>query len=124
MEPCYYFGCMEDKGHFLWDPLTNWPSLKNLPADWPFGPHGEELDGGYTPKHGQKQSRALLAHVDGWTVLAMWDRTVDSRPGSNSNFVAKGELTFDEMVGLAKEHFSKVWERINKAAPVSLVEDE
>jgi hypothetical protein len=103
--------------------------------EWPFGSGGGKLDGAYAPgpkpKAGsfypdfkyQVQSLARLVHVEGWTVLAMWDRSdADKRPGCNSNFVAKGELDFDAIVALAQKHFPKVWKRINDAAPVVLAD--
>lgn len=55
---------------------------------------------------------AILHHKDGWTALSFWDRTVDTRPGSNSNYFAKGEFTFEEMVELAKRRFPDRWSRM------------
>ena len=134
MQDVYYFGCVETSGHFLWTPDLRRTLYKDVPQDWPFGRGGGRLDGGfmpgppprrgssYTAFENQTQSLAKLSHVKGWTVLAMWDRTVDLRPGCNSEFVTRGTLSFDEMVELAKEHFPTIWKRISKAAPVRLEE--
>ena len=140
MEPCYYFGCIGTPGHFLFVPspfsFGRSKYFGELPTDWPFGPDGAKLDGAFAPgppRKGnwpypegkyQKQSLAQLHHVAGWTVLAMWDRTVDQRFGCNSAFVVRGERSFDEMKVLAEQHFPAVWKRINDAAPVERVSNE
>jgi hypothetical protein len=93
-------------------------TASDLPDGWPFHPHGWDLDGMYPPPRTQVQSHADLVHARGWTVLAMWDRSGDRRPNSNSAFIARGELTFDEMTAMAAEHFPGEWKRINDAAPV------
>jgi hypothetical protein len=50
-----------------------------------------------------------LHHKDGWTAIAYWDRSgPDRRYGCNSNFVAVGTFTFDEMLTLARHHFPHV----------------
>lgn len=128
----FYFGCVETSGHFLWD--TDLNTVFRLPVpDWPFYPASKvSLDQTYCPgpwvgppsyrhvEHRyQIQGRAKCSVLRwGWTVLAIWDRTVDKRPGCNSNFVARGEFTFDEMVELAKRHFPTIWKRITDAASV------
>lgn len=72
----------------------------------------------------QDQSAARMSLVDGWTVLAFWDRTADHRGNSNSAFLAPGSHTFDEMRALAREHFPGVMERIEAAKPIYLRGDE
>lgn len=116
-EPCYYFGCIGRPGHYLFASPCHMVRME--PTEWPFGADGWMLDGKYPPPGREEQSVALVVHVDGWTVMAMWDRSVDRRGKCNSNFVAHGEHTFDEMVALAAEHFPTVWKRINDAAPVT-----
>lgn len=116
MESCYYYGCIDRLGHYLF--ASPWHLARVEPGAWPFGADGWSLDGKYAPPGPEVQSLARIVHVDGWTVLAMWDRSVDHRAHSNSNFVAKGEKTFEDMVALAAEYFPSVWKRINDAAPV------
>jgi hypothetical protein len=123
----YYFGCVERAGHYLFRPTSDgrpWRADdEDIPADWPFGERGWKLDSTYAPLGPERQSRANVIHVEGWTVLAMWDRSVDQRGKCNANFVAKGELDFAAMVALAKAHFPTIWQRINKAAPVVLAKE-
>ena len=132
MEPCYYFGCVDHPGHFLF--VSDGSERGFRPCRWnetpePFGVDGRKLDGGYAPGPRkadwwypdgayQIQSLGQLHHVDGWTVLSMWDRSVDARMGCNSSFLIRGKHTFNEMVALAAKHFPEVWKRINDAAPV------
>jgi len=80
-----------------------------------------KIDGGFCPgmedddtRHHdvkQVQGHARLTHHNGWTILAFWDRTGDSRGNSNSAFLEQGEHSFDEMVAKAKATFPKIWER-------------
>lgn len=101
-----YFGVWEGQpGHYLYDRngrlVRNWPML------------GKNLDIGFCPETGgyQREGVAALEHVNGWTVLAFWDRSGDKRGSSNSVFLAEGKLTFEEMVARAQEEFPEVWER-------------
>lgn len=117
----YYFGCISQPGHYLWLPgRSPMHVIKVLIEDWPkpWGRNGSGLDGEYPPPGPEIQSLARVVHVDGWTVLAMWDRSVDRRGKCNSNFVTKGEFDFSAMCALAAEHFPSVWKRINNEAPV------
>lgn len=126
---CYYFGCESkaESGHYLFAPGMRSVNTKALPRDWPFE-YGE-LDGKYAAQGRRKDHEGIarLVHVRGWTVLAMWDRSADSRHNSNAAFAARGEREYAEMVGLAATHFPAVWKRINdrKAVrPLDAVKDE
>jgi len=116
----FYFGCEspERLGHYLFHPGMRSVRRDEYPADWPW--RQGELDGKYAP-HGKMEDvegRAAIVHHEGWTVMAMWDRSADSRHASNANFVARGELGFEQMVEVAKGHFPEVWERITDRQPV------
>jgi hypothetical protein len=94
----YYFGCVGDVGHYMHTP--------DLESDWDFlrhNPWGVEIDDGFKG----------LQHKEGWTALAMVDYTVDSRPGSNSVFLAEGTYSLNEMIEIAKRDFPSISERIN-----------
>lgn len=65
--------------------------------------------GDYRPEAAQGQ--AALVRVNGWTVLAYWDRSGDSRPNSNSAFAAKGDHSFDDMIAAAEDQYPWVFER-------------
>jgi hypothetical protein len=99
----YYFGCIHEAGHFLWEPPSH-GARKEATTPW-----GRNPDGTLCPKRGE--GGALLHHKDGWTAIAFVDYSVDTRPGSNSAFLAEGIFTFDEMKQLAAQHFPEVWQR-------------
>jgi hypothetical protein len=60
---------------------------------------------------GDVPGEAKLTRVRGWTVLAWWDRSVDTRGGSNSVIVADRPLDFDQMIALLAIHFPEVSKR-------------
>lgn len=99
MPRVYYFGCVGEAGHYMHTPE---PGLSH---SWDFmysNPWGLSLDDGFKG----------LQYKDGWTALAMHDYTVDSRSGSNSVFIAEGNLSEAEMVKLAYEFFPTIAKRI------------
>jgi hypothetical protein len=113
-----YFGCIGGPGHYLHGPATR-RAEKQLRAAGIY----PAIDGGYCPgvdpnrKHAwqlperQVEGEAALHHVGGWTILAFWDRSVDSRMGCNSAFLLRGEATFGEMVELSRREWPEVWSR-------------
>ena len=93
----YYFGCVGEAGHYMHTP--------ELRHDWDFmrnNPWARNLDDAFKG----------LRHKDGWTALAMYDYTVDSRPGSNSIFLAEGMFSEEEMSTLALQFFPTIAKRI------------
>lgn len=108
----YYYGCYRDIGHRMLQPrslVCSQTELEFLHAN----PWGVEIDGDLCPPGVQWEGQALIHHKDGWTVLAFWDRSIDSRPNSNSNFLAKGIFDFEQMLALAREHFPEVISRFH-----------
>jgi hypothetical protein len=70
------------------------------------------LDNKLCPSHSASpEGVAQLHHKDGWTALAFWDRSVDSRPGSHSTFFTEGTHDFTAMVEICKRDFPEVWAR-------------
>lgn len=129
-----YHGRWETPGHLLykmdgnteWEPLT--PELRSLEAlagdpakikGYYDGIYGKKTVP-YWASEDQEQGRARMHFISGWTVMAFWDRSGDSRGGSSSAFLAEGEFTFDEMCVLARLHFPAVWARITSAFEVKL----
>lgn len=103
----FYFGCIGQSGHYM---HTTHESLVRDVGDMPWGRYGK--DGDLPPqKSGQVEGQAMLHHMDGWTALAFWDRSVDTRPGSSSNFFFRGTYDFAETVALARTAFPQVWKR-------------
>lgn len=104
-----YYGCYGESGHHFWteDLFLN-PRWAMVTKEIPWG---TEVDGGLCPRGRQVQGLALLHQKDGWTALAFWDRSVDSRPGSHSAFLVRQTLDFEAMVAVCKETFPRVWDR-------------
>jgi len=109
-----YFGPLGDIGHYFYSEEGG--RIHNYPhPDVPW----RQVDGALCPNCDQKElyrrtgpaieGEALLHHKEGWTALSFWDRTIDTRPASNSNYFAKGIFTFEEMVELAKKRFPVRW---------------
>lgn len=122
----YFFGCWREKGHYLYRPdgtamQRDFPVAGVRSLDTVFCPGRRE---GYygTPEGAQEQSLSRVVHVDGWTVLAFWDRSLDRRYGSNGAFLARGTFDFQQMRLIAKRFFPTVLERVETAAPLRCVE--
>lgn len=99
-----YFGCIGGPGHFMHN--------ESGAHDWKATtPWGRTPDGTLCPQGREVEGRALLHRKQGWTALSFWDRSVDGRGGCNSNFFVNQTMTFEEIVGLAKERFPRVWAR-------------
>jgi hypothetical protein len=110
MNGCFYFGCWHGAGHYLHTPGGNTMSERRIPEDFPI--EHRALDACLLPPNQpQTEGLATLCHLNGWTILAFWDRSVDTRPGCNSAFLARGTYTFETMVGIAKDQFFEVWNR-------------
>lgn len=106
----FYFGCWTETGHYLHDRDGN-----SLRQAGPFRP--QNVDTVYAPWPGENVTRVNLVHTNGWTVLAMWDRSVDTRPGSNVAFIEEGELTLADMWAQAHSQFPQIVQRL-QAAPL------
>jgi len=115
----FYFGPWDQPGHYLHDTSGRnlWPDNDRI-GPWRIG----ELDGGLCPNVSTEavwkrtgpevEGEAVLHHKDGWTALAFWDRTVDTRPACCSVYLADKILTFEEIVALAKANFAHRWNKM------------
>lgn len=117
----YYFGYSPGRGHGLMADDES-PVRMSERRHMPRSLSEKELDTGYCPESSiQLQGAALLTQVDGWTVIAFWDRSGDGRLNSNSAFLAEGDHSFEQMCTLARERFPATWKRITDAFEVRLV---
>lgn len=95
--PMYYFGCVGRPGHFFHGPDLR--PVDEEPRDYPPSIRcanfpGGKLDGTFCDKQNRTQGRARVFHVEGWTILAFWDYSIDKRGGSNSVFLIRGTWDF------------------------------
>lgn len=103
-----FFGCYGRVGHHLWAP----GGLHVPHARVPDALRPNRLDGVLAPKdERQLERRARLHHIDGWTVVAWWDRSVDTRMGSNSAFLMRGTHDFHAVLLAAGEAFPELLPR-------------
>ena len=99
-QPVLFFGChgcfgsRPQAGHFLWRKPGPRSSLTDLEQT----PWGYALDSKLAPAGPQIEGRALCHHADGWTALAWWDRSVDSRPGSNAAVLVHEDIPAAELL--------------------------
>jgi hypothetical protein len=123
-ETLYYFGCWAGVGHYLRLPNGRDPGYAGPFRDF-------DLDGYYAPRtedhpkwkadpsqrrQYQDETLAALYHIDGWTLLAMWDRSVDMRHGSNCVFLKQGMWSHEDMWFQIKMIYPSIYARL-KAAP-------
>lgn len=147
-DPCplcraYYFGCYgRQLGHMTWLPRMRGIGFHATEDVIPW--KVRELDGGLcipSNKHAearagwkdilrrqdakQPQGKALVHHRDGWTALAFWDRTCDSRGNSNSVFILEGTHDFDAALARARSIFPEIFARITfEIVPFEIVPKE
>lgn len=110
----FYFGCIGQTGHYLWNTCGNTARSERLPKDFPQRSltYGPVADGVFAPNlPDQKEGIASVWHGNGWTILAFWDRSVDGRYGCSSTFYLRGDYDFDAALQQAQQWFPFVWER-------------
>lgn len=130
----YYFGPWDRSGHYFFNEFGHYENEYKI-KDFPFGHDGERIsvDGKLQPGciSGQNQFKrsrpevvgeASLHHINGWTALCFWDRSVDKRLACNSNYFAEGCFTFEEMVEMSKTRFAERWNKMQ--FEVKLVSDD
>jgi hypothetical protein len=83
-----------------------------VPTGFPWDKYG--ADGGMQPKGPQIEGVVRIHRKAGWTALAWWDRSMDTRPNSCSAIVIDSpDVSYEAAMQLAHEAFSWVFERIN-----------
>jgi len=112
----FYFGCVGESGHHLFtDRLRSvynegppWDPLGIGAADGVLAPHVVGCNKRHCRCPNGDEGVAEIHHKDGWTAMAFWDRSVDRRGASNSNFFAEGTHDFAAMLAIAKEKFPAI----------------
>ena len=100
----FYFGRKDSMGHSL--------HYKRQARRYDETPWGIHLDGGLLKtKMDVPDGDIVYAQKDGWTAIAFWDRSGDSRPGSNSAFLTPALVDLDELIRRAREQWPEVFRR-------------
>lgn len=115
MKQMLYFGCVRDKGHYLYfgenfrihssSVLMEYSGLKSITQRFV-----ECIDGVYLPLIGA-QGVYRISQVPPFLIVAWNDRTVDGRPGSNSALLAVGYTAANEIIADAVNHYPSVMNR-------------
>lgn len=112
----YYFGRWDQPGHGF-----HHPGGRSAFEAWDVVPWGTSIDARLIPKEKrysldvnvqQPEGVAHLLHLRGWTALAWWDRSADSRGNSSSVFVFEDVLDYDTAMARARRLFPEVFARI------------
>ncbi len=96
MRPILYFGCLGDKGHYLFRrvgrELGDYAKLSYYETK-AATPWGDNIDGGVFSKSPRRLEAGAIhaCHLNGWSLVYWADYSVDTRPGSHSTFVTKSE---------------------------------
>lgn len=145
---CFYFGCWNSPGHYMFGANGRSPSREFDRLDY----YGDDvhLDGTLAPRtykrtglivwQGQAKTKEarnrieydaeecpqgqFLLHVldSGYTAIQWWDRTQgDTRGACNSTILLEGTHTVEEMIAALHEHFPHVAANLAKAG-IALVE--
>lgn len=107
----YYFGCIRDKGHHMWDPVSKrvmYRFDRDLNTPW-----GDSIDGGVFPTGPITHKAGVIQHKiqDGWSIICFADYSIDDRPGSHSSFLVHTEASADQLVIWAKNQWPEVFLR-------------
>lgn len=102
-----YFGCWDHhKGHFLYA-----ASGKKIHAH-PLLPF---IDGGFLNRENDMPARHGWVEISRigtrFTVLSFWDGSMDSRPGSHSDFIVDGMVSYEKAMELAGRDFPQIFDR-------------
>lgn len=105
-----YFGCIKDPGHYLYD-KNGRKLLASSIRELPF--YENLLDGGLLKNVPSTEGYGTLNVIRGWTIFSFWDRSVDSRQGSNSAALYHSVVDYCEMRKLMREHLPWLHERVS-----------
>ena len=135
----FYFGAWSPHarstiagGHALRTPEGERVSVDKLPrpgtdegiVPWPLMLLDPMISAAHLAWLGERTGRegcAVLSFRSGWTRLGWPDRTIDNRPGSHSNILARGRHSFEAMLAIGREAFPQVMDRMTSG--IVLVKD-
>lgn len=117
MSAILFFGAWGRAGHYYWLPGRRLAeSDRSLPASL----QGGKIDGRLAPQRREPrypssrleaEGEAAAHHIDGWTVVAWWDRSVDRRGGSNSALLMRGTHSMPAVLLEAADKFPELLPR-------------
>lgn len=107
----FFFGCKGAAGHYL--------HSRSGTVEYEKSPWGRHLDTGILVSGADKYARPdttptqnyTVARKDGWTAIAFWDRSGDSRPNSNSAFLIAADVSDKELLAMARAQWPYIFAR-------------
>ncbi len=102
MTDVYYCGCIDEAGHYVHlseNKTARGSSPREFPKIWQAGKWDI-----CTPRYTRLES--------GWSLVCVRDNTVDTRPGSHSTVIARGDFAETELWKLLKLRFPNVHARL------------
>ena len=108
-ERLWYFGCgPRDSGHYWWS--AGGDTVRGGPPNCPYA---AAIDSGLCPARSEAEGVYRVSRCDNWVVIAWWDRSQDTRPGSNSAIVlALSGIGIDRVLEMARRDFPWVFSRM------------
>ena len=103
-----YFGCIREPGHFLHSKKRG-RVRTHEGSPWGVYIDAGILKDGKVPDH--PNGTFTMTKRDGWTAVALWDRSIDPRPGSHSTFIVEADVTSSELIEMAREQWPEVFGR-------------
>ncbi len=117
MSDILFFGAWDRPGHYYWLPgRRSAETSRLLPASLA----GGKIDGRLAPQKREPrypnrlletEGEAAVHHIEGWTVVAWWDRSVDRRGMSNSALLMRGTHTMSAVFLEAADKFPELLPR-------------
>lgn len=120
----WFFGCWGRIGHYLWSPAG--VLYRRESARLPWSDIDCVLCPGNRNRHGdvkpldQIEGAARLHVKDDWTALAWWDRSVDTRSGSNAAIFIPGVHDVHSALTIGRETFPSMFAQYEYEIRVSL----
>lgn len=120
MKELLYFGCIGDKGHYLWSSEGYSPHVYHqLSKTFKLPEHFfRSLDGMYIPTETRQQGIYRHSKIGEVQIIAWHDYSLDSRPGSNSTLIGIGFDDEKEMLDAAAAKFPSVMKRQERPKPL------
>jgi hypothetical protein len=119
--PWFYFGCVREAGHYLFDRNGNKARGYGGPEQYHLREALSHFDSVLPPPRGDGLYRASFSTLGGlgYCALSWWDGSVDKRPGSNSTVFAPGLIwTPERLLEIYPKAFPWLAER--QPQPVTL----
>lgn len=115
----FYFGNWSSgiaSGHHLHDTSGRcWTSPQTF-MPWSLA----DLDNLLSRDSEQCEGKAIIKYKNGWSAVAFWDRSGDSRHGSSSVFISKGAWKFEQILEDARKFYPQIFKRF--AFKIEMVE--